>query len=98
MKTAKTKGTKINTASAWVKKVGTSACYGGPGETPFVIFEIAGKEWCWFTRDHDRDVFSLREETFVYVDAYGYENGHLRRVLCTYECRGEMITFGRKLN
>jgi len=91
-----TKGTKIS-GSAWVVRTGTSACYGGPGETPFVVLEIDGKEWYWFTRDHDRHLFSLRPNTWVMVDCYGYDNGNLRRVALTYECRGELVTFGRKL-
>lgn len=90
-----TKGRLIE-GHATVKHVGTSACYGGPGETPYVILELCDRsEWHWFTTDES--ILQLKVGEDVMVHAYGYANGNLRRVtLFTMDNDGNTTIYGMR--
>ncbi len=78
--TKQTKGLRID-GFATVVATGTSSC-GGPGETPYVRFNVRGKEWTWFAQFED--VLYIPIGTTGILEAFGYEqitNGaRLRRV------------------
>ena len=78
-----TKGLRID-GFGTVVMTGTS-CNGGPGESPYIVLDIRGKEWTWFAPTEDV-LWIPRGET-VMIGAFGYEDdfrgARLRRVSLT---------------
>jgi hypothetical protein len=99
MKTAKTtKGIKFDCETCHVVYSGT-ACNGGPGESPYIVLDIHGKEWKWFAPFED--VLYIRPGTSAMVEAFGYEDqlhgARLRRVrLSVMDNDGEVTYYGMK--
>ena len=75
----KTIGQRIAGEFGYVIGRGTSACYGGPGETPYLDLEIQGRTWTWWTTDERILQIPVGESVVVFAFAYA-KSGTLRRV------------------